>query len=70
MGPFNQNWPNNGQKVPKWPPKVLKKAVFHNLTPDYENSEFFSDKNGLCLAFGAKLSKTKFFAPKKMFCYF
>ncbi len=70
MGPFNHNWPNNGQKVPKWPPKVLKKAVFHNLTPDYENSEFFSDKNCLCLAFGAKFSKTKFFAPKKMFCYF
>ena len=65
MGPFNQNWPNNCQKVPKWPRYVPKNTIFHNLTLDCENSEFFSEKNGLCLAFGAKLSKTKFFCPKK-----
>ena len=47
MGPFNQNWPNNGQKVPKWHLKGLKYAIFQNLSPDSENSEFFSEKNAL-----------------------
>ena len=42
-----------------------KNAVFYNPTPDCENSEFFSDKNGLCLAFGAKLSKMNFLPQKR-----
>ena len=47
MGPFYQNWPNNGQKVPKWPPYGPKNDVFHNMTPDYDHSDFFSEKNSL-----------------------
>ena len=65
MGPFNQNWPNNGHKVPKWPWYVPKNAVFHNLTLDSENSEFFSEKTALGCWFWPKFRKTAFFCLKK-----
>ena len=39
--------------------------MFQNLTPDYENSDFFSEKNALGFLFWPKFSKTDFFCPKK-----
>ena len=65
MGHFNQNWQNNGQKVPKWPLNGPINAVFHNLSSYYHHSDFFSEKNALGCWFWAKLSKTNFFCPKK-----
>ena len=39
--------------------------MFQNLTPDYENSDFFSEKNALGFLFWPKFSKTGIFCPEK-----
>ena len=51
--------------MPKRPPGGLKNAIFQNLTPDSENSDFSSEKNALVFLFRPKFSKTDFFCPKK-----
>ena len=61
MGPFNQIWPNNYQKVPKWPLQGLKNAIFHDPTPEYDHSDFFSQKNVLDVDFDPNLLKRDFF---------
>ena len=53
------------QKRPKTPPKGAKNAVFQNLTPNSESSDFFDMKNGLFFQFRSKFQKTDFFGPKK-----
>ena len=49
------------QKRPKMGPKGPKNAIFQNFMADYENSDFFSEKNALCFLFGPKLSKKQIF---------
>ena len=49
------------QKRPKTPLKGAKNAVFQNLTPNSESSDFFDMRNGLVFEFRAKLGKTGFF---------
>ena len=62
------------RKWPKLTPEGPKNAVFQNLTSDYENSDFSSEKNALCFSFQANLSKIEFFrkmeALKKRFAFF
>ena len=61
MGPWIQKWPKMTQKRPKMGPKGPKNAIFQNFMADYENSDFFSEKNALCFLFGPKLSKKQIF---------
>ena len=61
MGPLSQNRPNKGQKVPKWPPQELKYAIFQNLSPEYDYSDFLVRKIPFVVDFDPNLPKWDFF---------
>ena len=62
---WHGNGQKNGQKRPKTSSEAPKSAVFHNLSPDSESSDFFDVKNGLFFQFRTIFVKTDFFGPKK-----